>query len=673
MIVSWNWLKEYVALPSSADELADRLAMSGLNHESTTAREGDLAIDLEVTSNRPDCLGHLGVAREIAVLWDRPLTVPDPQPKETGPAVDSLTRVQIELPEACPRYTARIIQGIQVGSSPSWLTDRLQTLGLAVVNNVVDVTNYVMMECGQPLHAFDLAKLNGPEIVVRAPRTKELLTAIDHRKYELDTHMCVIADAERPVALGGVMGGAETEVSEQTVDLLIEAAVFDPVSIRNTARKLNLHSPSSHRFERILDPEGVDWASRRCCELILETAGGALAKGVIDVGDESQPRPRISLRLSQVERILGIEIPRDRIQAILEKLGATQVKGNKNELSLSPPSWRSDWEREIDLIEEIARIHGYEEIPEDVRVPMAVSQPRTIDFVLNSIRNVLTAMSFDEAVTASVVPEAWSGAFDGWSQVPALQTQTPMLRGADRLRQSLLPSLLDARRHNESLGNFDADFFETAAIYLPQDSADLPIQQRTLGVLTCGSFERVKGVIEAILKSLRISSTLRSRDVEVSLFEPGRAMGLLLDEMPLGFIGEVSATTLKEFGLRDHVAMAEISLDALEPLAQLVPCYEAASPYPSIRRDLNLITDESVRWADLEQTVRDSAGQWLESLEFQEVYRDAKRDGSDKKRLLFSMTFRSHERTLTGEEVDQVRDQVIDACGKRHSTALLAS
>ena len=276
MIVSWNWIQDYVSPTASMEEVVDKLTMSGLNHESTELVMGDSAIDLEVTSNRSDCLGHLGVAREISVLFDHPLSIPDPHPESIDIDVSTLLKVEIQCPDLCPRYTARVLRGVKVGVSPAWLQEKLATLGLNSVNNIVDATNYVMMECGQPLHAFDLAKVSGGCIQVREARPEEEFVAIDHKTYALAPGMCVIADADKAVALGGVMGGSESEVSEATVDLLIEAADFTSQAIRQTARKLKLHSDASYRFERPLDSHGVDWASRRCCELILKLAGGCL-------------------------------------------------------------------------------------------------------------------------------------------------------------------------------------------------------------------------------------------------------------------------------------------------------------------------------------------------------------------------------------------------------------
>lgn len=670
MLVSWKWLQDYVSLQMSPDDLVERLAMAGLNHEASQAVADDLQIDLEVTSNRPDCLGHIGVAREVAVLWQTGLSVPLPQPLEAGPPVAELTKVSLDCPDLCYRYTARVLQGVRIGPSPQWLVERLATLGIPAINNVVDVTNYVMMECGQPLHAFDFAKLAGREIVVRQSRPGELFEAINHKTYPLEAGMCVIADAQRAVALGGVMGGAESEVSEATTDVLIEAADFAPLSIRTTARKLTLHSPSSYRFERSVDPRGVEWASRRCCELIQQLAGGRLAQGVLDVGRDLPEREPVVLRLAQLPRVMGIEIPGDEVQRILVALGCDQAARDDRTLTVIPPSWRRDLAREIDLIEEVARVYGYDRIPEDVGVPMAPSHRSDEDRVLGKVRQVLLCAGFDEAITASVVSDEMGAAFSPWTDAAAFRTSTPMLKGADRLRRSLIPSLLEARRLNESLGNPVIELFETARVYLP--SADgLPREQWTLGIVSAGDYHRVKGVVEGLLEALRSGSRLEAGDTKQPLLEPLRSSELSLQGQCLGYLGELSADGWKQAGLRAAATVAEIRLDVLAGLAVLIPKYTESSPYPAIDRDLNLIVDETVRWASLAATVQQAVGECLERLDYQETYRDPKKDGAGKKRLLFSMTLRSHQRTLTNEEADQIRQQVVAACSQSHGAVLL--
>lgn len=670
MLVSWNWLKDYVAVPANPDEVVRRLMMAGLNHESTTAAGDDWTIDLEVTSNRPDCLGHLGIAREISVLTGTPLRVPEPNWKPGGAKGPEVV-VRIDAPHLCPRYSARVITGVKVGPSPKWLVDRLAAINVASVNNVVDVTNYVLMECGQPLHAFDLAQLRGRQIIVREARRGEKFVAIDHKVYELEPGMCVIADAESPVAIAGVMGGATSEVSSGTTDLLIEVAEFTPLAVRNTARKLNLHSPSSYRFERGVDSAQVDWASRRCCELIVQVAGGAASLEAVDVGRRPPTPASITFRIGQLRRILGIEVAEAEVARILLDLGLREQARSSGELVVVPPSWRRDLTREIDLVEEVARIHGYDQIPEDVAVPMCPSHQRREDRVLRRVRQVMMAHGLDEAYTASVVPATWCESLSPWTDQPALGTAMSMLKGADRLRVSLIPSLLEARRVNEAVANPVIELFETARIYLPQ-SGGLPHEQWTLGITSGGDFPVVKGIIEALLEAIHCAEELALEPATVSCFDAARACSLRIAGRHLGWIGAVAPAALKPFKLRGPTTVAEISLDLLMELARLTPQYAELVSFPAVARDINLVMDEGVRWADLAATVRAAGGDCLEGLAYRETYRDRQKDGEGRKRVLFACTFRGADRTLTSEEVDQFRDQIVAACGQRHQAALLA-
>ncbi|MBI1901971.1 MAG: phenylalanine--tRNA ligase subunit beta [Planctomycetia bacterium] len=675
MLVSWNWLKEYVVLDMPVEALTTRLMMAGFNHEGTSDVEGDIAIDLEVTSNRPDALGHLGVAREIAVLYDRPLKMPLARPAEGKTPVEKLTSVAVECPDLCPRYTARVIRGAKIGASPAWLRRRLATLGLKSINNVVDVTNYVMMECGQPLHAFDLNLLREKRIVVREPKRGEKLVAIDHKTYELEPGMCVIADAERAVGLGGVMGGADSEISDKTTDLLIESAQFAPVSIRNTARRLKLHSPSSHRFERGLDPEGIEWASRRCCELILQVAGGELAAGVIDVGQKPKAREGIVFRHAQLKRMLGIDVDPAEVVRILEALGNRVNRLDAGRLEVVPPSWRADLEREIDLVEEVARIHGYEKIPEDVQVPMAASSKSDEERLIGKIRRAMTAAGYNEAMTLSAVTPALSDAFSPWTGRPPLVAQTPVIENADTLRRSLVPSLLAARQTNESLGNGRIELFEMARVYLPQErfasasNGALPGEELMLSLTSGGDFFAVKGAIEALVEALNPAARLEARDVPselapaCGLLSPRRA-ALYLEGELLGLVGEVSADGLSRFDLRNATTVAELKVAVLLKFAQVVTKYQKPPEFPAMVYDVNLKVGEPVRWSAIEKIVRQHGGKHLAGVRFQETYRSQKLVEEGKKKILFQISFRSPAGTLTHEQVNQDHARIVEKCGK---------
>jgi phenylalanyl-tRNA synthetase beta chain len=677
MIVSKNWLSDYVALDMPLDELVHRLMMSGLNHEGTETIGDDAAIDLEVTSNRPDCLGHIGVAREVSALWDVPLKLPAADPKPSKLAAADLAKVSIHCEDLCPRYTARVIRGIKVGPSPDWLIERLRAIQPASrrdewrpVNNIVDITNYVMLECGQPLHAFDLAKLAGAEIRVRRATKGEKFAAIDHNTYELDGNDCVIADAQRVVAIAGVMGGADSEISETTVDVLIESAAFDAVTVRTTARKLKLHSESSFRFERSPDPEAVDWASRRACELILKLAGGELAEGMLDAGSKPEAHGPVSLRFAQVPRILGIDVPNDESRRILGELGCEEVSFDDEQVTVIAPSWRAELTRECDLIEEIARIFGYEKIPEDVAVPMTVSAPRPVDRVLERVRGVLMAAGFDEAMTVSAVDVKTSSWFSPWTDAEPLACLTPILRGADQLRRTLTTSLLTARRMNESLANPVAELFEVAHVYLPH-ADKLPDERLMLAMVSGRDFFDVKGVVSGILSAIGCRQSLDAAELSCDFLDH-RAAWLTLDGKNIGFVAQVSQSGLDSVGLNRPATIAEIDVAALIRVANLIAEQELLSSFPAIGRDMNFVVDERVRWADLAATVRAHAGEHLEQIAYQETYRDAKQLGPDKKSLLLSITLRGTSGTLTGEEADAVRDAIVAACKKQHSAELRA-
>ena len=677
MLISWEWLADYVTLDAPIDQVVDRWALSGLNHESTEWVEGVPVIDLEVTSNRADCLGHIGIAREAAVLYSQALKIPAVDLPTRKQSVHEVLEVENLFPEACPRYTARVIRGVKIGPSPEWFAKRLRTIGIRPINNVVDATNYVMMECGQPLHAFDLNRIASNRIVVRPATQKENFKAIDHRSYVLDPQMVVIGDSKSALALGGVMGGSDSEVSETTVDLLIEAASFEPMAIRRTARRLKLHSPSSHRFERRIDPQGLDFASQRCCQWILQFAGGQLLDGWIDTHSEPKVSSSIPLRRSRITRVLGIEVPWDRCQDILSRLGCS-LETDQDTLEVVPPSFRQDLTREIDLIEEIARVHGYEAIPEDAMVPMVASAARPKDTMMHTVRSIACASGFSETLNPSLIGKSPIDRISPWTLQDPLGTSVPLLEGASHLRRSLIPSLIAARLHNQSQSNRDVRLFETANVYLSHGDQlrgdQLPKEQYNFGCIAESEPRLVRGVFEEMIDRVwgHEGPVLEERMVDFDFLDKGSSIAWFLRGTMIAWVGSLSRSLAQSNKIDGPVALGELDLDLLLASARSVPKLRTLSPYPAILRDLNFIVDEGVLWGQMRATIEQSAGELCKEVLFREIYRDTKRDGEGKKRVLLTLTIQSDSETLKGEQADAVVSSVVCACEAQRGAKLLA-
>ena len=674
MIVSWEWLGQYVALEMPLEDLTDRLTMSGLNLEGTESVAEDTAIDLEVTSNRPDCLGHVGVAREVSVLYGLPLDIPDPQPPTASDSVNDATSVEITCPELCPRYTARVLRGVQVGASPDWLVRRLATLGIASVNNIVDATNYVLLETGQPLHAFDLDKLTEGRIVVREAAAGEQFEAINHTNYTLAAGMCVIADAEKPVALGGVMGGAATEISASTCNLLIEPAEFAPLSVRNTARTLSLFSDSSFRFERGIDPHGLDSASRRCCQLILELAGGELLDHVIQAGDPPPAEPtRVSIRFDQVTRILGIDVPQADIINILIQLGLRHVdlpdQHTDASATFEVPGWRRDLTREIDLIEEVARIWGYDRIPEDNRIPLTLALTTHRDQVSDTLRNLLCSAGFHEAMTLSFVTAELFDLFRPEPDRLPLQVEHSSRRQENLLRQSLVPSLLQSRRENERHAMFGVDLFEIANVYLEAAPGAPGSEPTRITAITGRSFGELKGVCELLIARLAPAAQLNAVPLQLAGFVEGRGARLMLDDTPCGWLGELTRDATDSIGLRDAVTIAELDFLTICEAVETTRRFRELPRFPAIERDLNFLLDLHVSWDDLESVVRDNAGPLLDTISFGGQY-CGQQIPDDKKSYVVTIGYRSDSRTLTNDEIEETQAQVVAECESQLGASL---
>ena len=677
MMISLNWLTDYVDVLMPAAELADLLMRIGFCVDAIDQTEADIVFDVEVTSNRPDALGHIGLAREIAAVTGQALKLPNLDGIVTAGNVADDTRVDVEAPEFCPRYTARMIHGVRVCASPPWLVERLEAVGLRAINNVVDVTNYVLLEYSQPLHAFDFDKLAGGRIVVRWARDGERITAIDGSTHELREWMGIIADADRPVAVGGVMGGLDTEVADATTHVLIEAAQFDPLTIRKCSRALGLMSEASYRFERGVDPVAVERASLRACQLILQTGGGELRGGVVDVWAEPYRPPTVRLRPERCSQLLGIDVPAPRQVAILETL-ALQPTESDGAIACTVPPHRSDLSREVDLIEEVARIYGYDRIPTGGAVSHEVTPRARLESARKALGESLNGAGYHEAITFTFVDQA-EGVLFGW---PDSLTVDPRLRKRNGvLRQGLLPSLLRARKTNQDAGNENVNLFELSSVFPRLATAGgedaLPAEYTQVGLITDGSLQDLRGAVEAAVARFDPAAEVRVRPADVPGLTDGAAAELRLRPggadadlpTPLGVMGQVSEKVRDHYGLTTAPTGAMLRFDLLAELGQTVRVFQPLPRFPAICRDLSIVVDESVTWEAVAQAVTGAAGELLAGLDYVGAYR-GKQVGGGQKSMTMRATYRHPDRTLRHEEVDALIQAVVAELENKHNAQL---
>ena len=660
MKASYNWLKEYCAFDLPAHELAARLSHTGLNVDSFEPRGDDWMLDVEVKSNRPDCLSHLGIAREIAAITGGEWHPPEFDLAEGGAGFADHARVQVTAPDLCPHYTARLIMGLRVAPSPAWLQARLETCGVRPVNNVVDATNYVMLECGQPLHAFDLARLGGGTIIVRRAQPGETITIIDGTKVELSGEECVIADATRPVAMAGVMGGLDSEISDATVDVLIESARFNPGNNRRTARRHGLSSESSYRYQRGIDPEITDWASRRACALIIELAGGTLLEGGADLRADSTRTPEVALRFARLELLLGIRVPADEVCRIFRCLGLDVLGSDEEAVSVRVPSWRADLSREVDLIEEVARIHGYDRIGETTRMAVRPVSPDPLRSAQRRARRLLAGEGFTEVMSYTLVAPDELQLAQPWHDGEPIALRNPVSAERTHLRLTTMANLARAKCFNQAHGTPAVDLFELGNVHLPRPDAERPDELLALGMLTDrpDGLRVLKGVLANLLDELGVEAAVREKPGARGPFEPGESVGLRLDGELLGAAGVMAAEVARSLDLHGRPALMEIDFRRLAALARLDKPYRAIPSYPCTRRDLTVVVPDHVLWADVEGAISQERPDVLERLDYVSEYRG---EGipAGHKGLTLTMTLRRADRTITASDAEEASRAVL--------------
>lgn len=662
-----SWLKEFVPLPSGAEEVAHRLTFAGLEVEGVSEVEGEKVLEINVTANRGDCLSILGLTRELSALYGLKLKRFESRkvtPARRDPSLKQAVRVM--KPASCARYDLAVIEGVRIGPSPDWLAGRLSQVGIRPINNVVDVTNYVLMETGHPLHAFDRAKIRGGKIVVRAARNQERILTLDGAEQELVPDDLVIADAEGPIALAGVMGGKESEVDEGTTTVALECAFFAPAGIRRTARRLGIQTESSYRFERRVDPEGIPAALQRAVGLIIETAGGSLVGPVVDLRKGSRSRIGVSFRPSEVETILGGAWKEAEIQKTLTRLSFGIRKQGKNRWTVSVPSFRGDVERPIDLIEEVARVNGFDRI--QARFPALTAPPLPLDRsqrLEKEARRLLASIGLREVVHFSFVsPEEMEG-FGG-----GLAIRNPLGREYSLMRSSLLPSLLKTAAYHHNHRILDVRTFELRRSFLGGPGGVR--ERKVLTVLLTGrrlfshwssrdeetDFFDLKGILERLLDLLGLE-TGDFETADVPFLHPQKQAFLKVADEKLGVLGEIHPSLLSRFELKKTALVFEIGWDGLVAASRrAVRGFQGYGRYPEVERDLALVLDDGIP-AGRVQALLHGIDPSIQEVAVFDLYRGGQIP-QGKKSLAFSVRIGRKDRTMTEEEVNEIFNRAVN-------------
>jgi phenylalanyl-tRNA synthetase beta chain len=720
MKVLYNWLKEFVDLKAPAADLRTRLSMCGIAIDSLEETPAGPLLDAEITTNRPDCLGHYGIAREAAAIYRLPLKSVQPKLKESGEKAADAARVEIEAPDLCGRFTARVIRGAKIQPSPDWLRQRLEAIGQASINNVVDITNYVMMELGHPLHAYDLDKLHERRIVVRHARPGEKLRTLDGVERTLAKDMCVIADGARGVGVGGVMGGAETEISFSTRSILVECAWFEPIPVRRASKALNLRTEASYRFERGMDPDMAELASRRTAELIQQLAGGEILAGVIDVYPRREPPRKIELTRKEILRVMGADIPDRDVEEILGALGFHPVRVDSNRGSAGSlvatwecdqPSWRRDVTRGIDLIEEVARHYGYDKFPP--RLPPAKQPSHLLPHAEAEERLVerLVALGYQEIVEIPLVDQKRDALFRDENTKPAL-IGNPLAEDASTMRSSGIVNMVGALEWNLNHGQRNLRLFEIGRTYTLQDGTPVETPVLTLGATGLAreksiyepereyGLEDLKGDLDSLGELAgelwwmdtggrwpkwlaRQSASFGLARVQdgkpMKWVHSGGAEGSIHREIEnrqlIGLAGQLAKKIADQCKLRQPIYLAELQLETLLTgieAARAAAHFVPLPRFPAVERDFSLVLDDGVAFARVAETIRALGIPEIQSIEPADLFRGG-HVPAGKFSLMIRVKFQSADATLMDAQLADFSSRIVAALEQKLGASLRTS
>jgi len=673
MLFSLDWLRTLCALDADADSVATALTARGLTVDALSPSDGDHVFDVDIPANRPDCLGHLGVARELAAAFGSSLMA-RPEPLECkGDGVATAVRVEIDDPDLCARYTARLVREVRLGPSPDWVVKRLEACGLRSINNIVDASNLVMLELGNPIHFFDLESLGGAMIRIRRAAAGETLTTLDGVERTLDTEMLVIADGRRPIALAGVMGGADTEIGISTMDVLIEAAWFSPASVRATSRRLGLKTDASHRFERGVDPEGVVAAQEMAVRLLVELAEGRPEAGTIDVFPAPTPPAKLVLKQAELPRLLGYDPGPDETIESLRRLELQPERIDPERTEITVPSWRVDLNCEADLVEEVARHLGYDRIPTHTEGLPTMIASAGGDVLETRAREILSRLGFHEAFGYAMIAENEDRPFVDRRINQAIGLSNPIAETLARLRRSILPGLLRAADLNLRRGVRDVRLFEIGHVFIPREAGQFPDESARVGLIWTGAgkarhwsgpsgevdFQDMMGLTEHLLGTLRPSMDFERSAVELEAFQPGQSTQWTTPPGSVAaWAGALHPALQDEFG--QTAFLAEIDLDELRRADAEVPQYRPLPKLTSVSRDLSLVVEPGTDYASILETLNSVPAPVEARFEAVDRYEGPPLDEGQSS-LTVRATLTPSGQTLREEEIDSFRRAMIEA------------
>jgi len=684
MNISYNWLKDLIDIDLPADQVADQLTRVGITVEGVHPHGDDFVLDVDLTSNRPDCLSHLGIARELSAITGREIKtlVASDEPEIPLPAVLAYDIVAIEDADLCHRFTARLIKNVKIGPSPAWLVKRLGAIGERSINNVADITNYVMHELGQPMHAFDLDKLAGNRIVVRRARPGESIKTLDEVERKLDDTMLVIADADKPAAIGGIMGGHDSSITESTTNVLLEVAYFKRENIRQTSRKLGLATEASYRFERGVDIDNLSRASDRAAQLICELAGGELGAFIDVYPTIAEPRSVTSRNISYaVERLTGLKVSEGDCVRILNSLGIAQTSDPK---TFASPSWRHDIAIEEDLVEEVARHVGYENIAEELPPAFGAGEYQQTEPRKKRLRRTLVDLGFNEAISYSFIDTKHDDQFDLVAGLldenvddKFVTLQDSVIEGAVRMRPTLLPGLLEAAKVNFNHQHKDLKLFEIGKTFAARAGEDpLPTERELLSLVVTGGdanagramtqreldFYDAKGAVEAALEAVGVSNLVFTQ-IDAGHLRSGQAAAIRSGDRVVGSIGRLNEELSGDYKFKQPVYVAEIDLQTLLAKEAAPVLYHSLPKYPAIVRDVSFLVSRSMGFEEVRSSILAQGRELCRTVSFVDVY-EGKGVASDQRSLTIRLEYRSDERTLIETEVDSVHNELIESVEK---------